>query len=64
MKSSVENWLATSLCTEGEEYITKLRVLQGTFKNVFESPLLDPPDQMRSKGLLDEVEDDNIITEW
>jgi hypothetical protein len=43
MLKNTENWFASTLTTNVEEYLVKLRLVQLSFYNLFNSPLLIPP---------------------
>jgi hypothetical protein len=43
MLKNTQNWFLTSLTVNKEEYMVKLRLVQLTFYNIFNSPLLLPP---------------------
>lgn len=43
MLKNTQDWFQTSLTVNKEEYMVKLRLVQLTFYNFFNSPLLLPP---------------------
>jgi hypothetical protein len=59
MLKNTENWFQTSLTVNNEEYLVKLRLVQLTFYNIFNSPLLLPPPAGNKTNNKQQIEQDN-----